>query len=389
MSLENRMALIINENAGSVTPRMKKQLKAFAERRQGRVDLLPSSDLQTGRDNVQRVLDEGYGAVAPIGGDGTVYFLIDTCVQLGVTGDQIPNFVITKMGTGNALAGLVESTTTLERLAHLAGLTNNWRAQLEAVLQKRNLRELPHINIPLLAVEHKTSETGEFSAPSHFSFAGAGWDGAVLNNYQAFGEDYNQRWQRPFSHGLPGYLLSGFGRTLPNEWRRNSFRGASLMARGDVAYRLGHIQKGSVERYDGDELRSEKGFDLLNNIDGPVQAVLFGTTPHYGFGFTVYPRAVHGWNYEHGPLFEVRVIVGKTRSIVPTLVPKGLATWSVPDAPQVHSFFVQSAELEYWGSEESVPFQIGGDAKGNAHSVRCNVLKDVSMPAVLHYKLSS
>jgi diacylglycerol kinase family enzyme len=105
------VAVILNEHARGVSPRMVRQL--------GR--LLPPRDLYLSRSLAEsnaiagEVVDRGYRAVLLGGGDGTVVqCLTDLRAHARRRGRTLPSVGVLPLGTGNALAWALDSTSTSE-----------------------------------------------------------------------------------------------------------------------------------------------------------------------------------------------------------------------------------------------------------------------------------
>ena len=368
------IGITVNLNAGSITPQIISRLKRFQEDNSGRVQLYLSRDLDEAQEHFETIKERGHHILTAAGGDGSLASKINAFQSQMQNRSESPYFALTKLGTGNAVAKVV-------------GATRSFEEQLGRVLLEKNLRKIPYIDIPLLGVEMLGEESPSFSDPQYFTFAGAGWDGLVLNDYQDLGQKYSATWQRPFTHGLLGYFVSGFGKTLPTELAKNSFRSASLYVPKDtLAYK---VNQGETEIINTNEFsETQTGtIDLLETIDGPVQAVFAGTTPYFGYGVKAFPRAIHAWHYQGGPLFEVRVIVGKPSKILPTFIPKALASWSIPDHYAVHSFLVPELEVHYFGSVEAAESHIGGDGCGRQRALRFSTINTPILRAIDYRKL--
>src|SRR5690606_7213748 len=111
--------------------------------------------------------------------------------------DPLPRFGVLKLGTGNALAGMVGAAPGV-------GIVDD-------VLRAR-AGQVPSVRrIDLLLSKGRATP-----------FAGVGLDAALLNDYVAvkrrMGEGFLKRW----ATGAPGYALAVASRTLPTYLRRRN-----------------------------------------------------------------------------------------------------------------------------------------------------------------------
>ena len=111
-----------------------------------------------------------------------------------------------------------------------------------------------------------------------------------------------------------------------------------------------------------------------------------GTTPYYGFKFRAFPFALLGQGYAGG-MFHLRIVTGPIAEIVPHFVSHALTLWKgTYQSKYVQEFFANDITVEYWGTEEEVPFQIGGEALGSKNQIRYK-FSDKKMKLVDYRKL--
>jgi len=270
-----------------------------------------------------------------------------------------------KHGTGNGLAPLVHA--------------GNYKKQLARIYQEKDFRKLPLRSFPLLEITSK--QNGEsFSDPTYYTFAGSGLDARVLNDYNDFKKRFSHPWQRFFSEGLPGYFASVLSKSIWQEMKKDRFAKVSINCQGKL-YRLAEDARYDVER----EEVVEK--DILTHWIEPVHAVVVGTTPYFGYQFRAFPFALLGHEYAGG-MFQLRVVTGPIAKVVPHFVSHALTLWrGTYQSKYIQEFFASDITVEYWGTEEEVPFQIGGEALGSKNQIRYR-FSDKKMKLVDYRKLA-
>jgi diacylglycerol kinase family enzyme len=120
---------------------------------------------------------------------------------------------------------------------------------------------------------------------------------------------------------------------------------------GDQAFRLG--ENGVVQEYvpSGETL-----------FEGPLNVLMFGTTPYFGYGLKILPFASR-----YPSMFQVRVAhmhVMRALSILPSIW-KGSYF-----GPLISDFAVEKVRLSF---ERPVPYQVGGDAAGMRKDITLSV----------------
>lgn len=361
-TLENKIAVILNRRAKRVTAKV---AKWFANYRSERLQIYESGSLDELPDIAQDIVHGRYAVVASVGGDGTLYTTwnaLHRAVQ--AEPGEMPSILLFKRGTGNGLAPLVQA--------------GNYKKQLARIYQEEDFRKLPVRSLPLIEITAKINGE-DFSSPTYYTFAGSGLDAGVLNDYNDRKEQYSQSWQRPFSEGLLGYLTAVFTRSIWREMRRDRFARVSIHCQGKL-YRLAQHDRYDVEK----EEVVEK--DILTHWVDPVHAVVVGTTPYYGYQFRAFPFALLGQEYAGG-MFHLRIITGPIAEVVPHFVSHAPTLWrGTYRSKYIQEFFANDITVEHWGSEEEVPFQIGGEALGNKSEIHYH-FSDKKMKLVDYRKL--
>jgi len=321
----SRPAFLLNRNARSVSHRLAERLG----------DIVPQGDLFLSRsmDEAERfartILRRGYSQVYVGGGDGTLVHAINVFDRLARDeGFTKPHIGLLKLGTGNAVAGLLGAKAPLRDADHVA---RGGEVSVESVDMLR-------------------SDDGTLTP-----FAGMGYDGAVLNDYIAMQDATAGALKSALSGNALGYLLSMATRTLP----RKLFHKAPTVrvTSTQTAYYMKHTAEGDVP------VGMPAGTVLY---DGPAPMAMVGTVPFYGFGLMMFPFARKREGY-------MQLRIGSTP---PLTILKGLwprlwnGTFRHPD---MHDFLLKDVEIT---SSEPLDLQVGGDAAGMTDSVRFSVAQE-------------
>lgn len=316
--LGNSVAVLLNANAKRVSNRVHEVLR----------HVVPADDLFLSRSTseakaiAREVVGRKYRTVFTGGGDGTfVSFVTEILDFLRDARDPLPRFGVLKLGTGNALAGMVGAAPGV-------GIVDD-------VLRAR-AGQVPSVRrIDLLLSKGRATP-----------FAGVGLDAALLNDYVAvkrrMGEGFLKRW----ATGAPGYALAVASRTLPTYLRRRNNPEIEVVNGKSSAVLLGP---------DGRPAREIRPGELLYR--GPAQMCAASTVPFYGYGLRMFPFAgqIPG-------TMQLRI------SNVPTwtcLAHVGAIWNGTFTHPKLHDFLVQEVEVR---SREKLPLQVGGDAEGFVNS---------------------
>lgn len=305
-----RYAVVLNANAGRVTPRLRRSLEAVVPRER----LFLTESPEHAREVLHRCLEDEVGTVFAGGGDGTIIDTINTLQAARGDAPVVPDVGILRLGTGNALARYVGSGRPLRTL-------KSWRDGRV------------HRVTPLQLVQAEGTV---------FPFAGLGYDAAILNDYIALRKASRDQWWAPLTLGVRGYLMATFLKTLPAWWRRPPAR-LRLVNLGGPAWRLDEQGRQVGEALGPGETLYE----------GPCTFVGAATMPLYGYGFRVYPHATR-----RAGRFQVRVYGGGATDCIRRLP----ELWSGDFThPALHDFHAERVRLVF---DQAMPYQLGGDPHG-------------------------
>ena len=326
----DRVAVLLNANARSVSDALKRELENFVPHE----DLYYSRCFDEARTIARQVLDKGYRTVLTGGGDGTFVGYVNCLFEQaqeprGVTANaalklapvpayalELPRFGVLKLGTGNAVADY-------------SGASGRRLGVVEDILRTRSGEVSVARPLHLLAHEGKR-------AP----FAGLGIDAAVLN-------DYVQVKERLGPGGF-GYFCSVVGKTLPAYALQRGVPNVEVVNLGGRAQHLGP---------DGKPLGREFGRgEVLYR--GPCKIAAVGTVPNYGFGFRIFPYALRAPGR-----FQLRL----TAIGVPKILANLRTLWRGGPAPAgILDFHCDKVRIRF---DREMPLQVGGDAEGYRREV--------------------
>jgi diacylglycerol kinase family enzyme len=311
---DDRYAVVLNANAGRVTPRLARALRRVVP--DERIFLTESRE--HARDVYRSCLDQNVGTVFAGGGDGTIVETINTLRALADEGRPIPSVGVLRLGTGNALAHWLGSGRPVRDL-------RRWEAGQV------------HRSVPIHMVE---------AEGTLFPFAGLGTDAAVLNDYNLIKGQASGKWWQPLAKGIAGYLIAGYTRTVPNCLRRPT-QMVTVTNLGRPAFRIGPngreigppIPHGSVL------------------YEGPVSAACCATMPYYGYGMKMFPHAT-----KRAGRFQLRLI----RMSAIQMALKLPAVWKGQAPTGILDFYADRVRVQTHGD---MPYQLGGEAKGYRNDV--------------------
>src|SRR4051812_36472136 len=216
-----RVAVLLNANARSVSDGLKRELENFVPPE----DLYYSRCFDDARLIARQVLDKGYRTILTGGGDGTfvgyVNCLFEEAQQpsaatlrgayklqpIPAHAVELPRFGVLKLGTGNAVADY-------------AGASGRRLGVVEDILRARSGEVSIARPLHLLCWEGKR-------AP----FAGLGIDAALLNDYV--------RVKERFGPGGFGYFCSVVGKTLPSYALQRGMANVEVTNLGGRAQQIG------------------------------------------------------------------------------------------------------------------------------------------------------
>lgn len=349
-SRRSKVPAIINANAKGVT---RSFLKKVNKRYSKRLNIHLTANLDQAKEAAYEIMQNEPKLVIVMGGDGALYQAINHVQQtLAEDNYQLPTFAKLKAGTGNSTSSLIGSGKPLK--------------DLEKILELSDYSNLPTRTFPLIHVSYH-NEDDEIIHSSLTPFAGSGWDARVLNDFNSL--------KGTFSNGLPGYLRAVATKSLPREIRKNPFSSASIYVNSGPVYRIGEDGRNDPVKLNLEKIKRENnsnGINIAKKIH-PINGVIAGTTPYFGFGFMAFPYSLFG-NIENIRMMNLRVITGKAAfsAIRATLNAGGVWT-GIYRSGILHDYFVKDVTIEYWGGQEEVPAQIAGESMGVQRKINYKV----------------
>ena len=316
---KEKIALILNSNAGRVTREVKSALLPLNS---PRVRVFLSDNEQEGEEYVREICQGNFGLIISGGGDDTSRSILDGLEKHG--NGYRPCLAAVKLGTGNGTAHYVGAGNPLEDIARLCA------AEVAA---------LPLRTIPLITISAVRSK-GLLLERTHFNFAGTGLDAMMLQHYET-----------SEIKGLWGYLAA-----IPKTLRQ-------LQEEGIPYSQVRATGLTRLERHNG-EIRAEavppeieKG--LFSN------SVTVGTTPYFGFGFMALPWAEEAAKKRQ---MHLRLVQGTPAAAAGKLVNNIIPLW--------RGTFQGKPLEDYCAEEVTVTFpdqpgylQVAGKSKGAVSSV--------------------
>jgi diacylglycerol kinase family enzyme len=337
LKTSERVAVLLNANAKSVSERLRRDLEQFVPSD----DLFYSRSFDDARAIARTVVERGYRTVLTGGGDGTfVGFancIIDAtqrqqgmtvsrggaALQLAPEALPVPRFGVLKLGTGNAVAGL-------------AGSSSRRVGVVEDILRARSGEVAGVKQLHLLQVDGKR-------AP----FAGCGIDAKVLNDYVDVKKKLSGGPLAFAGMGGLGYFSAIVGKTLPHYTFTRGIPDVEIVNLGGPCTQVGP---------DGKPVgRAIARGEII--YKGPCKLATAGTVPFYGFGFTIFPHALRA----PGKM-QLRV----TAMGVPKILANLRKIWRGGTPHGVLDFHCEKV-LVKWNRD--MPLQVGGDAEGYRREV--------------------
>jgi len=312
--LGNSVAVLLNANAKRVSSRVHAVLRHVVPDD----DLFLSRSTSEAKTIARTVVGRKYRTVFTGGGDGTfVSFVTEILDFIRDAGEPLPRFGVLKLGTGNALAGMVGA--------------NSGVGIVDDVLRAR-AGQVPSVRrIDLLMAEGRATP-----------FAGVGLDAALLNDYVAVKQRMGEGFWKKWATGAPGYALAVASRTLPTYLRRKQNPEIEVVnGRGSAV----------LLDAEGRPVRDIRPGELIYR--GPAQMCAASTVPFYGFNLRMFPHAgrVPG-------TMQLRIA-----NVPPLTILSHLGSiWNGTFRhPRLLDFLVEEVEVR---SREKLPLQVGGDAEG-------------------------
>jgi diacylglycerol kinase family enzyme len=309
-----RTAFLLNANARAVSPRLVEELAEIVPAG----DLFLSRTFEDAQVFARTIVRRGYGQVFLGGGDGTLVTTMNLLRQIAKKeGLTMPALGVLKLGTGNAMARALAAKNALVDAHH--------------AIQKG-----PQATQPVHFVE---TDDGELTP-----FAGMGYDGIVLNDYV---------WLKKKAHASPlakkavesvwGYLGAMLFKSVPSQLSA---------ALPNVKITSNHDAILMVKTEAGDVEQVLPAGTVLYEGKAPIMSI--GSIPFFGYGFTMFPFAGRKPGYAQLRVGNIPIPV-----ILANLYPR---IWNGSFRhPTLTDVLVKDVVIE---SDRAVPYQVGGDARG-------------------------
>jgi diacylglycerol kinase family enzyme len=328
LNTELNYDVVLNRNAGRVTPALIEQLQSQlpADRLHLTESLLHS------REVLQECVQKGSETIFAGGGDGTIVDVINGLHEFSE--GTPPTVGVLRLGTGNALAYWLNSSTPVADL-------NKWQS--------------PH--------SHSIIEANMIEAEDTlFPFAGLGMDAAVLNDYNWVKRAAKYRWYSPMMKGMPGYLWAGYLHTLPNHIKKPKYA-VRITNAGRPAFAIGPTG-------------SEVGEPIPTGgvlFEGMASTVTCATTPYYGYKMKMFPFATGRQGR-----FQLRVVTMTPLQIAQHIY----SAWNGElRHPGLLDYYVDKGHVEF---EETIPYQLGGEATGYRKEITFSLAKNPTKMVSFH-----
>ena len=341
MTLEDKAAVVLNINAMRVNQEVRNYFKRYHSKQ---FFVYESSSLEELEDIIKDISKEKFSSIIAAGGDGNVFSILNALQK--TPSRDIPTIDIVALGTGNGLANLV-------------GATKNYREEIYDRFRVKDFREQKIREFPLIEISSKGSSE-DWSEPVFYTFAGSGLDATVLNDYNELKKKNNKDWQKFYSHGLPGYFIASFFKTLP-KIRNNKFLGVSIYLNDGEIFRIGKKERNEIEK-----LEISQGQEI--SMVGDVQGISVGTTPDYGYNLKAHPYALFGEEFSGG-MFQLRTVVGNPLKIASSLLVNLPSLWrGTVRSKYIRDYFAKDVTIKYW--VEDTPSQVAGEPMGLKREIR-------------------
>ncbi len=309
-----RVAFLLNANAKSVTRSVQKML----------ADIIPADDLYlthslTDAESLLKViLSKGYTYLFCGGGDGTAIFAINLVSSYAkeMPHAPIPRIGVLRLGTGNALGRFLDAHDPKE--------------DIERILTGKRINP---VDVSMIETSN-----GQLTP-----FAGIGYDGELMNDFESVKEIFFDSPFRKFFSSILGFTIAGLLKTLPRQVAREL--PLVRVNSSYPAYRITNVNGVDQETY------IEHGENLY---DGIAPLICVGTIPSVGYGITMFPFASKRPGY-----MQLRISAVPISKALAHLYP---SIWNGTFRDKkLYDFLVKDVTIE---SDESLPFQIGGDSMG-------------------------
>lgn len=308
-----RVAFLLNANAKNVSHKKKESLAKMIPPG----DLYFSESLEEAERIIKKIIDDKYSYIFCGGGDGTVVCTINLLNKhtANLPEHQIPLIGVLRLGTGNALARILGARSPKE--------------DIKAILSGQSLK-------PMLISMVETKDG--LQAP----FAGIGYDGELMNDFEAIKQLAKGSPLQKFFTSFWGFTVAGFFRTLPRQRKR-------------VLPKVKITSSKPIYRIVSQNGRDEEIFISDSTLyEGIAPLICVGTVSSLGYGIKMFPFANKRPGYMH-----IRVSAVPVSTCIANLYP---AIWKGSFRhSQLFDFLVKDVSIE---SNEALPYQFAGDAMG-------------------------
>ena len=305
-----RFGVILNANAGRVTRFLAQRVRWAV----GDEHVFLTESQAHADEALRTCLERDYTAVFAGGGAGTIVDTINALERYRPQVGKLPAVGVLRLGTGNALAHWLGAGWPVMDLRRFATGALHTRQSIRMVASEGTV----------------------------FPFGGVGHDAAILNHYYELKKRMAGTALSSLCSGLSGYLIAGFGKTLPTYLSRPNTQ-MRVVNVGAPARRI---------RPGGDAFGPElpAGETLY---EGPACMVGAATTPLLGYGMKFFPYATTRPNRLHLRLLNFspwECAVKLPAGWRGTLSGDGVFDW-----------YAEHVRVTF---EHALPYQMGGDPKG-------------------------
>jgi diacylglycerol kinase family enzyme len=314
-----RTAFLLNSNAKSVTPSLKRKLAKLIPPS----DLYFSSSLAEAEELINAIIDAKYPYLFCGGGDGTIVKTINTVWARGFCepGRAMPKVGVLRLGTGNALARLLKAGDVKDDIEHILSGKKFTPVSLNMV----------------------QADDGQLTP-----FAGIGYDGEIMNDFETIKDFFVGSPLKKYFTSFLGFTIAGLFKTLPRQL--NKPRAQVILRSSYPAYRIMEIDGQDEEVYLNEPC-------VFYNGEAPLICV--GTIPSVGYDFKMFPFANRRPGYMHLRICAVPLPVCLTH-FYPSI-------WQGTFRhPKLFDYLVKDVEIE---ANTSLPYQLAGDAMGYKKSL--------------------
>lgn len=337
----SKVAVLLNRNARRVTDRLARKM----ERLVGSDNLYYSQSLEEAEAFTREIVQRNYGTVVCGGGDGTLMNSVKLVQNYVREANDwrmqrfrrfgevqpllsVPRFAFLRLGTGNAIAGLVGSRNSFGDL-------------------RRIVDYAPMRTQKISLIENGTER---------FFFGGVGYDATLLNDYDWLKAHSKSRLLKPFLHGLSGYFTALATRTLP---RILSGKQPPITAR------ITSLGRGYyVDPRRGDWLEHIEPGTVI--FEGDASMIAAGTAPFFGYNVRMFPFA----GMQPG-MMQLRVT---SLGAVETLLHlPSIWRGHYRNAHHLFDFLVDDVRVEL---SHPHPFEYSGDAQGERDALHLQIARD-------------